>query len=88
MTDFYSIRQSVDSIRDSIDRFKCPATESDCDDILGELNTIEYELDQFEPDEPNEFFTLIPETMSVGDADSLKQLILDWRKERGYGIPS
>lgn len=88
MTDFYFIRQSVDSIRDSVDHLKCPSTEADCDDILGELNTIEYELDQFETDEVNEFVTLIPETMSAGDADSLKELILDWRKERGYGTPT
>lgn len=88
MTDFTAIRQSVDSIRDSVDNIKCPATEDDCSDILGELNNIEYELDQFEPDEPSEFVTLIPETMSAGDADSLKELILDWRKERGYGIPT
>lgn len=88
MTDFESIRQSVDNIRDSVDRLKCPSTEGDCDDILSEVSSIEYELDQFEPDEPNEFFTLIPENMSAGDADSLKQLILDWRKERGYGTPS
>ena len=88
MTDITAIRQSVDSIRDSVDNIICPATEDDCSDILSELNNIEYELDQFEPDEPSEFVTLIPETTSAGDADSLKELILDWRKERGYGIPT
>lgn len=88
MANFVSIRESVENIRDSLDNLDCPATEEECNNISCELNSIEHELDNFEPDEPDEFIELIPSGMSVGDADSLKELIINWRKERGYGSPS
>lgn len=84
MTDFTSIRQSVDKIRDSVESLDCPATEEHCNDIRSELDDIESELDQFEPEEADEFSELIPTHLSVGEADSLKEVIRKWRTDNGY----
>ena len=84
MTDFTSIRQSVDNIRDSVENLDCPATEQHCTDIRSELDSIESELDDFEPDEADEFSELIPTNLSAGEADSLKEVIRKWRTDNGY----
>lgn len=88
MPDFTSIRQSTDNLRRVVRSLNCPATEENCDVAFSELDSIESELDNFEPEETDEFTELIPNNLSAGDADELKGLILNWRKEHGYGIPT
>lgn len=84
MVDFTSIRQSVDNVRDSVESLGCGASEAYRNDIRSELDSIESELDQFEADESDEFSELIPTNLSVGEADSLKEVIRKWRTDNGY----
>ena len=84
MIDFTSIRHSIENIRDSVDTLYCPDTEQDCTDIRRELRRIESELDDFEPEEEDEFTELVPENLSAGEADSLKEVIKKWRTDNGY----
>lgn len=84
MTDFNNIRTSLDTIRDSVDRLDCPATEEECNDIRSELSDIDSELDQFEPEPYDEFTELIPDNLSAGEVDSLKEVIRKWRTDNGY----
>lgn len=87
-----SIRAAVDAVRSEICGIRDSGLYNTADTIEGALDNIvsavSCDNDFDSQDEVAEFTSLIPETMSAGDADSLKQLILDWRKERGYGIPS
>lgn len=79
------IRSEICGIRDS----GLYDTADTIEEALGDITSaVGCDNDAESQDEITEFTTLIPETMSAGDADSLKQLILDWRKERGYGTPS
>lgn len=84
MTDFENIRNAVENIRDHVDNLDCPATENECTDIRCELDDIENELDDFEPPEQDEITALVPENMSAGETDSLKETIMNWRTEHGY----
>ena len=87
-----SIIAAVEAIRSEICEIRDSGLSCTADVIKGALDDItsavDCDNDADSQDEVAEFSTLIPETMSAGDADSLKQLILDWRKERGYGTPS
>lgn len=84
MTDFRAIRDSLESLNDSVDRLDCPALECWCRDMKCDIQSIETELDQFEPDEPDEFSELIPAHLSAGEADSLRDAMNDWREKNGY----
>lgn len=84
MTNFENIRNAVENIRDHVDNLDCPATENECTDIRCELDDIAAELDDFEPPEQDEISVLIPEGLSAGEVDSLKEAITNWRTEHGY----
>lgn len=84
MTDFAAIRDSLESLTDSVERLDCPALECWCRDMKCDIRSIETELDQLEPDEADEFSELIPTNLSAGEADSLKELIRKWRTDNGY----
>lgn len=89
MSAMYNIRNSLENIRDHVDNLDCTATESECTDIRCELDNISEELDNLYDDiadsaSSDEFSALIPEGMSAGEADSLKEAITNWRAEHGY----
>ena len=84
MTDFEVIRGAVDNIHYSVDLLESNVTEDECAKIRHELDYIEKQLDDFEPPEEDEITALIPENMSAGEVDSLKEVICNWRTEHGY----
>lgn len=87
-----SISAAVEVIRSEICEIRDSGLYSTADTIDGALDDItsavDCDNDAESQNETTEFIALVPEAMSADDADSLKQLILDWRKERGYGTPS
>lgn len=83
-----SISAAVEVIRSEIDEIRGAGLYSTADSIEGALSDITSAVDTDVEDDDDEFTTLIPSNISAGDADELKDLILNWRKEHGYGIPS
>lgn len=84
MTDFKIIRNSLENIRAAAAALNCSALDDEYSDIMDECDNIENELDDFEPHEQDEITALVPEKMSAGEADSLKEAIMNWRTEHGY----
>lgn len=50
----------------------------DCEDINGSLSCLEDE------DDASDWTSMIPDNLSVGEADSLRELIDNWRADNGY----
>lgn len=51
---------------------------SDCEDIDFELSCLEDE------DEASDWISMIPDNLSAGEADSLRDAVNDWRVKNGY----
>lgn len=87
-----SISAAVEVIRSEFDELASQGCTSSVDVIREACSDIdaavECDNDRDSEDESTEFTSLIPSDMSAGDADELKDVILNWRKEHGYGIPS
>lgn len=50
----------------------------DCEDINGSLSCLEYE------DDTSDWTSMIPDNLSAGEADSLRDAVNDWRVKNGY----
>ena len=50
----------------------------DCEDINGSLSCLEGEDDSFD------WTYMIPDNLSAGEADSLRDAVNDWRVKNGY----
>ena len=51
---------------------------NDCEDIDFELSCLEDE------DDMSEWTSMIPDNLSAGEADSLRDAVNDWRAKNGY----
>ena len=50
----------------------------DCEDINGSLSCLEDE------DDTSDWTSMIPDNLSAGEADSLRDAVNDWRAKNGY----
>lgn len=50
----------------------------DCEDINGSLSCLDGE------DDSSDWTSMIPDNLSVGEYDSLRELINNWRADNGY----
>lgn len=84
-TELDSIQSSVDDILSQLGDLPSEYDavgyiRQDCEDINGSLSCLEDE----DEDDTSDWTSMIPDNLSVGEADSLRDTLNEWRVKNGY----